>query len=66
VQRATNGKLPAKDVASSQDETLAAIRAGLADVAAGRTKNARSAIRRLAAKFGMTLPDGQSVKRKRS
>ena len=43
------------DLASRADreETLAAIREGLADVEAGRTKPAREALRRLARKYGI-------------
>ncbi len=38
------------------EETVAAIRAGLEDVAAGRTKPARAALKALAKKYGMRLP----------
>ena len=38
---------------ADRDETVAAIRAGLADVAAGRTKPARSALKALARKYGV-------------
>jgi prevent-host-death family protein len=38
---------------SEREETLAAIRAGLADVAAGRTKPARAALKALAKKYGI-------------
>jgi prevent-host-death family protein len=38
-------------------ETVAAIRQGLADVKAGRTKPARAALRLLATKYGIATPD---------
>jgi prevent-host-death family protein len=38
-------------------ETVAAIREGLADVKAGRTKPARAALKALAKKYGITTPD---------
>lgn len=41
---------------ADREETVAAIRAGLADVEAGRTKPARSALRALAKKYG--VPSG--------
>lgn len=39
---------------SERDETIAAIREGLADVAAGRTKSARSVLKALAKKHGIS------------
>jgi prevent-host-death family protein len=39
---------------ADHDETVAAIRAGLADVAAGRTKPARAALNALAKKYGIS------------
>ncbi|MDB5389900.1 MAG: prevent-host-death family protein [Planctomycetaceae bacterium] len=46
------------DLAAKADlnETLEAIREGLADVDAGRTKPARTALRNLAKKFGISEP----------
>lgn len=41
---------------ADRDETLAAIRAGLADAAAGRTKPARAALKALAKKHGLSFP----------
>lgn len=41
---------------AERDETLAAVRAGLADAAAGRTKSARAALKVLAKKHGLSLP----------
>ena len=41
---------------ADREETLAAIREGLADVEAGRTRPARTALRAIAKKYGMTLP----------
>jgi prevent-host-death family protein len=43
---------------ADRDETLAAIRAGLADVQAGRTKPAREALQALAKKYGIPISDG--------
>lgn len=43
---------------ADRDETVAAIRAGLADVDAGRTKPARSALRALAKKYGIPTSGG--------
>jgi len=40
-----------------REETIAAIREGLADVAAGRTKPARTALKALAKKYGISLTD---------
>jgi PHD/YefM family antitoxin component YafN of YafNO toxin-antitoxin module len=39
---------------SDREETLAAIREGLADVKAGRTKPARAALKALGKKYGIT------------
>src|SRR5947209_20550721 len=39
---------------AERDETIAAIREGLADVKAGRTKPARAILDRLAKKYGIT------------
>jgi prevent-host-death family protein len=44
---------------ADRDETVAAIRAGLADVKAGRTKPARSALNALAKKYGVAKPGNQ-------
>ena len=41
---------------ADRDETLTAIREGLADVEAGRTKPARAALRALAKKYGISTP----------
>jgi prevent-host-death family protein len=41
---------------ADREETLAAIREGLADVEAGRTKPARAALRALAKKYGIASP----------
>jgi prevent-host-death family protein len=41
---------------AEREETIAAIREGLADVKAGRTKPARAAIKKLAKKYGISLP----------
>lgn len=40
---------------AERDETIAAIREGLADVEAGRTKLARPALKALATKYGIPL-----------
>jgi prevent-host-death family protein len=40
-----------------REETVAAIRAGLADVEAKRTRPARAALRALAKKYGIRAPD---------
>ena len=42
---------------AERDETIAAIREGLADVAAGRTKPARTALKALAKKYGIPTGD---------
>lgn len=42
---------------AEREETIAAIREGLADVEAGRTKPARSALRTLAKKYGLNVPE---------
>jgi prevent-host-death family protein len=42
---------------ADREETVAAIRAGLADVAAGRTKPARAALKALAKKYGIQQSD---------
>lgn len=42
---------------SDRDETVAAIKAGLADVDAGRTKPARAALKALAKKHGISVAD---------
>jgi len=42
---------------AEREETIAAIREGLADVEAGRTKPARAALRTLAKKYGLTVPE---------
>lgn len=41
---------------AEREETIAAIREGLADVEAGRTKPARAALQTLARKYGLTVP----------
>lgn len=41
---------------ADREETVAAIREGLADVAAGRTKPARAALKALAKKYGLDAP----------
>jgi prevent-host-death family protein len=41
---------------AERDATLAAIREGIADVEAGRTKPARAAIAALAKKYGIPMP----------
>ena len=43
---------------ADREETVAAIRAGLADVEAGRTKPARTALRALAKKYGIPTSGG--------
>lgn len=43
-------------VKADLEETSAAIREGLADVEAGRTKPARAALRTLAKKYGLDVP----------
>jgi prevent-host-death family protein len=40
---------------AEREETLAAIREGIADVRAGRTKPAQAAIKKLAKKYGINL-----------
>ncbi len=50
-------KLAERAAQSDRAETIAAIREGLADVEAGRTKPARAALRALAKKFDMTLTE---------
>ena len=42
---------------ADREETVAAIRAGLADVEAGRTKPARQALRALAKKHGIVVAE---------
>jgi prevent-host-death family protein len=42
---------------ADREETIAAIRAGLADVEAGRTKPARTALKALARKYGISAAD---------
>lgn len=42
-----------------QQETLAAIREGLADVEAGRTMPLDVALRRMAEKYGFKIPDSE-------
>ena len=42
---------------ADREETVAAIRAGLADVAAGRTRPARTALKALAKKYGIAVSD---------
>ncbi|HEY3966769.1 MAG TPA: type II toxin-antitoxin system Phd/YefM family antitoxin [Planctomycetaceae bacterium] len=42
---------------SDREETIAAIREGLADVKAGRTKPARAALKSLGKKYGITTTD---------
>jgi prevent-host-death family protein len=42
---------------ANREETLAAIREGLADVAAGRSKPARAALKSLAKKFNIRVTD---------
>lgn len=41
---------------ADREETVAAIREGLADVEAGRTRPAREALRNLAKKYGLAVP----------
>ena len=41
---------------ADREETVAAIREGLADVEAGRTKPARPALKALAKKYGLEVP----------
>ncbi len=41
---------------ADREETIAALREGLADVAAGRTKPVRSALLALAKKYGISAP----------
>jgi prevent-host-death family protein len=41
---------------TEREETVAAIREGLADVEAGRTKPARAVLKALAKKYGITVP----------
>jgi len=41
---------------AEREETVAAIREGLADVKAGRTKPARAALKALAKKYGIATP----------
>ncbi|HEX3726886.1 MAG TPA: type II toxin-antitoxin system Phd/YefM family antitoxin [Pirellulales bacterium] len=43
---------------ADREETIAAIRVGLADVAAKRTKPARAALLALAKKYGISTPHG--------
>ena len=50
-------KLVAAAAKADRDETVAAIKAGLADVAANRTKPARAALKRLAKKYGISVAD---------
>lgn len=47
VERATQAE---------REETIAAIREGLADVEAGRTRPARQVLKSLAQKYGLTVP----------
>lgn len=42
---------------ADREETVSAIREGLADVDAGRTKPARAALRTLAKKYGLEIPE---------
>jgi prevent-host-death family protein len=42
---------------ADREETVAAIREGLADVKAGRTKPARAALKALAKKYGIASPE---------
>lgn len=42
---------------ADREETVATIREGLADVAAGRTKPARTALKALARKYGITTDE---------
>lgn len=42
---------------ADREETIAAVREGLADVEAGRTKPARTVLRALAKKYGLTVPE---------
>jgi prevent-host-death family protein len=42
---------------ADREETIAAIREGLADVKAGRTKPARAALKALAKKYGIPMTD---------
>ncbi len=44
---------------ADKEETLAAIREGLADVKAGRTKPARAALKALAKKYGIAAASGR-------
>lgn len=47
-------KLVESAMKAERDETIAAIRAGLADVDAGRTKPAKQALKALARKYGIS------------
>jgi prevent-host-death family protein len=49
-------KLVAAAARADREETIAAIRAGLADVKAGRTKPARAALKALAKKYDIRVP----------
>jgi prevent-host-death family protein len=42
---------------AERDQTVAAIREGLADVAAGRTKSARAALKTLAKRYNIAVAD---------
>lgn len=42
---------------AEREETVAAIREGLSDIKAGRTKPARNALRALARKYGLAVPE---------
>ncbi len=50
-------KLVTAAAKAERDDTVAAIKAGLADVEAGRTKPARAALRGLAKKYGISVAD---------
>ncbi len=50
-------KLVESAARNEREETLAAIREGLADIKAGRTKPARPALSRLAKKYGVATGD---------
>lgn len=50
-------KLVAAAAKAEREETLAAIREGLADMKAGRSKPARAALKALGKKYGITATD---------
>lgn len=56
TKSSTSDSASAQAAKADREETVAAIREGLADVEAGRTKPARAALRSLAEKYGLTIP----------